>query len=68
MYGYFFKKLQNDETIIKNVSNSRSTYNTITSHFEGYVNAIQDQEIPTKCLINKRRQPTTNVQQQMSSI
>ena len=42
MHGYFFKKLQNDETIEKNVSNSRSTYNTITSHFEGYINAMQD--------------------------
>ena len=55
MHGYFFKKLQNDETIDKNVSNSRSTYNTITSHFEGYINAIQDQEIPTKYLVNKRQ-------------
>ena len=53
MHGYFFKKFQNDETIDKNVSNSRSTYSTITSHFEGYINAIQDQEIPTKYLVNK---------------
>ena len=68
MHGYCFKKLQNDETIDKNVSNSRSKYNTITSHFEGYINVIQDQEIPTKYLVNKRqkdaklqRRATTNV-------
>ena len=65
MHGYFFKKLQNDESIDKSVSNSRSTYSTITSHFEGYINAIQDQEIPTKYLVNKRQkdanlQPTCN--------
>ena len=54
MHGYFFKKLQNDEAMDKNVSNSRPIYTTITSHFEGYINAIQDQEIPTKYLINKR--------------
>ena len=48
MHGYFFKKTQNDETVDKNVSNSRSTYNTITSHFEGCINAVQDQDIPTK--------------------
>ena len=61
MHGYCFKKLQNDETIDKNVSNSRSKYNTITSHFEGYINVIQDQEIPTKYLLkktSKRHQPT----------
>ena len=65
MHGYFFKKLQNDETIEKNVSNSRSAYNTITSHFEGYINAIQDQETPGKYLVNKCQkdanlQPTCN--------
>ena len=26
----------------------------MTSHFEGYITAIQDQEIPTKYLLNKR--------------
>ena len=65
MHCYFFKKLRNDETIDKNVSNSGSAHNTITSHFEGYINAIQDQEIPTKYLANKRQkdanlQPTCN--------
>ena len=65
MHDYIFKKLQNDETIDKNVSNSRSTYNAIISHFDGHINAIQDQEIPTKYPVNKRQkdanlQPTRN--------
>ena len=47
------------------VSQQRSRTKQITSQFEGYLEAIQDQEIPTKFLFHKRQidsgqSPTTN--------
>ena len=61
MHGYFYKKLTSDESIDTSSSNSRSISSNITSHFEGYLGAIQDQEIPTKFLINKRQQDSNQV-------
>ena len=61
MHGYFYKKLTSDESIDNSSSNSRSISSNITSHFEGYLGAIQDQEIPTKFLINKRQQDSNQV-------
>ena len=47
------------------LSKTRSVKKTVLSHFEGYLNVIHDQEIPTKFLINKcqhgsGQQPTCN--------
>ena len=52
-FGYFFKKMMNDENIDMKFSKTRAVNKTVSSHFEGYLNAIHDQEIPTKFLINK---------------
>ena len=48
-------QLQSDSKIDTNTSNRRSTDKNMTSQFEGYLALIQDQEIPTKYLINKRQ-------------
>ena len=54
MHGYFKRKLENNEIIDLKSSLSQSIDKKMTSHFEGYLSAIHDQEIPTKFLINKR--------------
>ena len=54
MHGYFQKKLENDPNIDMKTSQTRSVNNHMTSQFEGYISAVQDQELPTKYLINKR--------------
>ena len=65
MHGYFFKKMMSDENIDIKLSKTRAVNKTVSSHFEGYLNAIHDQEIPTKFLINKcqrdsEQEPTCN--------
>ena len=45
----------NDENIDIKLSKTRAVNKTVSSHFKGYLNAIHDQEIPTKLLINKRQ-------------
>ena len=65
MHGYFFKKMMNDENIDIKLSKTRAVNETVSSHFEGYLNAIHDQEIPTKFLTNQRQcdsgqEPTCN--------
>ena len=55
MYGYFFKKITSDENIDIKLSKTRAVNKTVSSHFEGYLNAIHDQETPTKFLIKKRK-------------
>ena len=45
MHGYFLKKFKKNRPVNK----------TASSHFEGYMNTICHQEIPTKFLINKRQ-------------
>ena len=57
--------MMNDENIDIKLSKTRAVNKTVSSHFEGYLNAIHDQEIPTKFLINKRQrdsgqEPTCN--------
>ena len=47
--------MMNDENIDIKLSKSRAVNKTASSHFKGYLNAIHDQEIPTKLLINKRQ-------------
>ena len=54
-----------DENIDIKLSKTRAVNKTVASHFQGYLNAIHDQEIPTKFLINKHQpgsgqEPTCN--------
>ena len=65
MHRYFRKQLEKDNNIDREKSNLRSIDKNMTSHFEGYYLAINDQELPTKCLKNKRdrdngKQPACN--------
>ena len=55
MHGYFYKKLINNDKIDQKLSCSRTKTRSMTSHFEGYLAAIRDQEIPTKFLKHKRQ-------------
>ena len=47
VHSYYYKKLKNDNEIWTRDKN-------ITSEFEGYMFSVQEQEISTKYLINKR--------------
>ena len=65
MHGYYYRKLQQNDNIDISVSQQRSRTKQITSQFEGYLGAIQDQETSTKFLVHKRQidsdqSPTTN--------
>ena len=55
MHGYFYKKLINNNEIDQKLSCLRTKNCSMTSHFEGYLAAIRDQEIPTKFLKHKRK-------------
>ena len=54
MHGYFNRTIEKDQKIDHKTSKSWTKNRKLTSHFEGYIAAIQEQEIPTKYLINKR--------------
>ena len=54
MHGYFNRTIERDQKIDHKTSKSWTKDRKLTSHFEGYIAAIQEQEIPTKYLINKR--------------
>ena len=54
MHGYFNRTIEKDGKIDHNNSKSWTKNRKLTFHFEGYIAAIQDQEIPTKYLLNKR--------------
>ena len=53
MHGCFKRTIEKDGKIYHNNSKSWTKTRKLTSHFEGYIAAIQDQEIPTKYLLNK---------------
>ena len=53
MHGYFHKKLQQDQNIDMKGSQLRCGSRQMSSHIEGYLGAIQEQEIPTKYLQRK---------------
>ena len=55
MHGYFHKKLTENDEIDQKLLHSRTNSRFITSHFEGYLAAIRDQEIPIKFLKHKRQ-------------
>ena len=54
MHGYINRIIEKDGKIDHNNSKSWTINRKLTSHFEGYIAAIQDQKIPTKYLLNKR--------------
>ena len=54
MHGYFNRTIGKDQKIDQKTSKSWNKNRKLTSHFEGYIAAIQEQEIPTKYLINKK--------------
>ena len=55
MHGNFQNKLLQDENIDMKGSQLRCCTKQMTSHFEGYLGATQDQEITTKYLKRKRQ-------------
>ena len=58
MHGYFNRTIEKDGKLDHNNSKSWTKIRKLTSHFEGYIAEIQDQEIPTKYLLNKRARDT----------
>ena len=65
MHVPYYRKLQQNDNIDISVSQQRSRTKKITSQFEGYLEAIQDQDIPTKFFVHERQidsaqSPTTN--------
>ena len=64
-HRYYYRKLQQNDNIDIPVRQQRSRTKQITQQFEGYLGAIQDQEVPTKFLVHKRQidsgqSPATN--------
>ena len=54
MYGYYERKIANDTQTDKHLSNSWKRDKSVTSQLENYLSTIQDQELPTKHLKNRR--------------
>ena len=54
VHSYYYKKLKNDNEIDIKASLSWTRDKSITSEFEDYMFSVQEQEISTKYLINKR--------------
>ena len=54
MHGYFNRTIEKDQKIDHKTSKSWTKNQKLTPHFEVYIAAIQEQEILTKYLINKR--------------
>ena len=55
MHGYFQKVIDRDEDIDKQYSQQWLQDKHLTSDFAAYACAIQEQEVTTKYLINKRQ-------------
>ena len=51
MHGYFNRTIEKDQKIDHTTSKSWTKNRKLTSHFEGYIADIQEQEIETKYLI-----------------
>ena len=59
MHGYVFKKVEDDKDI--DAEASHNWMNTgISSHVEGYVTALQEQEIATRATIKCRNKDRNN--------
>ena len=54
VHSYYYKRLKNDNEIDIKASLSWTRDKSITSEFEDYMFSVQEQEISTKYLINKR--------------
>ena len=54
MHGYYKRKINNNAQIEKHLSNSWKKDKFVTSQLENYHSTIQDQELRTKYLKNKR--------------
>ena len=54
MHGYFNRTIEKDQKIDHKPSKSWTKNRKLTSHFQDYIAAIQEKEIPAKYLINKR--------------
>ena len=63
VHSYYYKKLKNDNEIDIKASLSWTRDKNITSEFEGYMVSVQEQEISTKYLINKRYSNSNNIPQ-----
>ena len=59
-HGYLHRKQQNQSDYDKETTNAWLNDRFRTSHIEGYICAIQEQEIRTRQLINKRENPEFN--------
>ena len=59
-HGYLFKKQQSAPDYDKESTNAWLKDQFMSSHIEGYVCAIQEQEIRTRQLINKREDPNSS--------
>ena len=55
MHGYFIRELERKPDVDVEASLSWSRSTRMTSHFEGFVHAVQEQEISTKFLMHKRQ-------------
>ena len=65
MHGYFQKTIEQNENINHRESQQWLQDKYLTSHFTAYACAIEEQEIATKYLLNKRQRdegkiPTIN--------
>ena len=58
-HGYIFRKCNEDQNIVKNASNSWLTKGKLSSHIEGYLCSIQEQEIDTRGLRRLRQKDPT---------
>ena len=63
LYSYYYKKLKNDNEIDIKASLSWMRDKNIIPEFEGYMFSVQEQEISTKYLINKRYRDDNNIPQ-----
>ena len=59
-HGYLFNKQQSQPNIDTDTTNTWLNDQFRTSHIEGYICAIQEQEIRTRLLINKRENNNAN--------
>ena len=60
LHSYIFKKIEEDNEIDKEASH-QWLHSGISSHVEGYINAMQEQEIATKATQKSReKDPTIN--------
>ena len=59
-HGYLFKQRHNIKELDESATNAWLKHSTVSSHVEGYICAIQEEEINTKLLNHKRKKEGTN--------